>query len=489
MIFSLNLINSNKDNLIDSLIESLKTDNWRIIEQVSIALGKLHIRQTIPSLIAVLENSDWRIRRAITEALSEFDDSLATEALIKSLLDPNRFVREQAALSLSAFGQKPALEPLINAIIQDKDNLVRTRAIYSLGKLGYKEALEPLIDILSDNDWNIQQEAIDSLGRLGYEDAVEPLLKILEEKQKIKQFGNEYKDQITLVEGFLQWNLSLHAASALYQLHHESGLKYLIETLKNDDKNKIMFAALALGKLREKKAVEPLLLVIKENENYPEVIYKAIEVLGQLGDSKAVEPLTQILKGKNWHYAPSAADALGNLGDTKAVEELINSLDDKREEKKIAAAIALGKIGDKRAVKPLIKKLRGKTNYVPVVVADALGRLGDKQAIEPLLQKLKDASASTQQRLAALTALGLLESLHLIDDSFNLSTLYEDGDSETIIKIIETMERLGTQEAESVLKELIQSYSRSENSLDSIMSDKIIKALFEAELSILMKKR
>ena len=52
-----------------------------------------------------------------------------------------------------------------------------------------------------------------------------------------------------------------------------------------------------------------------------------------------------------------AALALGKIGDRRAVEPLIKALGDIDTDVRQAAALALGKIGDRRAVEPLIKAL------------------------------------------------------------------------------------------------------------------------------------
>ena len=80
----------------------------------------------------------------------------------------------------------------------------------------------------------------------------------------------------------------------------------------------------------------------------------AAEALGKIGDPRAVEPLIPLLKPGN--YIETTIIALGEIGDRRAVMPLIeylnnSTINDSEEEE--AAARALGKIGDPRAVKPL----------------------------------------------------------------------------------------------------------------------------------------
>lgn len=45
-----------------------------------------------------------------------------------------------------------------------------------------------------------------------------------------------------------------------------------------------------LGELRDKRAVEPLIQIL-ENDDLPDVCGEAVESLGKLGDPRAIEPL------------------------------------------------------------------------------------------------------------------------------------------------------------------------------------------------------
>jgi predicted NACHT family NTPase len=80
----------------------------------------------------------------------------------------------------------------------------------------------------------------------------------------------------------------------------------------------------------------------------------------------------------------AAAKALGRLGDRRAVEPLIARLGDKDSFVRRAAAEALGVLGDRRAVEPLIARLGDEDVWVRRAAEEALRRLGDGRAVEPL---------------------------------------------------------------------------------------------------------
>ncbi len=153
---------------------------------------------------------------------------------------------------------------------------------------------------------------------------------------------------------------------------------------KKDDKVR-QAAAEALVKIGA-PAVEPLIAALQDKNK--DVRRAAAEALGKIRDTRAVEPLIAALKkDEEWYVHKTAAEALGQIGDVRAVEPLIVAL--KEGDMRRVSAEALGKIGDTRAVEPLIATLKDKDSDVCKAAAEALGKLGDDRAIEPLIAALK----------------------------------------------------------------------------------------------------
>ena len=171
-------------------------------------------------------------------------------------------------------------------------------------------------------------------------------------------------------------------------------------------------AAKALGKLKDARAVVPLIAALEDESTG--VRREAAEALGKSGDARAVEPLIVALRDKVTDVRRDAAEALGELKDARAVEPLVAALSDR--EVRWKAADALVKIGT-LAVKPLIAALRYRGHeYAATVlkeigtpamealiaalededwhlrgaVAEALGKSGDARAVEPLIVALRD---------------------------------------------------------------------------------------------------
>ena len=214
------------------------------------------------------------------------------------------------------------------------------------------------------------------------------------------------------------------AAESLGKIKDRRAVEPLIAALKDESFSVRQAAAEALGKIKDRRAVEPLSAALKDAEG--PVRLAAAESLGKIKDRRAVEPLSAALKDAEWVVCIAAAQALDHLGwepaqdeiagwywmakrdwdkcvalGALAVEPLIAALKDQYSWARKAAAEALGEIKDPRAVEPLIAALE--SSGMRYSAAKALGKIGDARAVEPLIAALKDEYVGT--RAAAAEAL------------------------------------------------------------------------------------
>ncbi len=186
----------------------------------------------------------------------------------------------------------------------------------------------------------------------------------------------------------------------------------LIHALNDDAENVRREAMMALERIGDSRATEPL---IQQLQN-PDITIQeeAITALGRIGDKKAVSPLIQTLNNQHIGIRWKAAEALGKIGDPKATEPLIQTLQDPDKTIQEEAITALGRIRDKKAVSPLIQTLNNQHIGIRSRSAEALGKIGDPKATEPLIQTLQDPDKTIQEE--AITALGRIALDPLIQD-------------------------------------------------------------------------
>ena len=108
-------------------------------------------------------------------------------------------------------------------------------------------------------------------------------------------------------------------------MNQDEGIKGPIEALGHNDKAFRQFAAVVLGKIKDPRAVEPLIAALKDADSG--VRGKAVVALGKIGDSRAVDPLITALKDADNSVRTKTADALVKMG-PPAVDPLINTLRD-----------------------------------------------------------------------------------------------------------------------------------------------------------------
>jgi HEAT repeat protein len=262
--------------------------------------------------------------------------------------------------------------------------------------------------------------------------------------------------------------------------------KPLLVALKDHDQEVRWKAVEALGKLGDRRAFEPLVLLLKERhvtnllplprrDGRParssftiedeKLRYQAAKALGDLGDNRAVKPLSVALKDQDSVLRFTAAEALGNLGNVGAVKPLIRTLKDPESVVRGYAVEALGKLRDVGAVEPLILALKDSDAGVRKAAGDALVKLGNVSAVEPLILALKDPSESV--RASAAEGLGELRDIRAIGP---LSIALEDQDRVVRWKAVGAISKLGD---ENTVEPLMSALKNSDEHVRELATERL----------------
>jgi hypothetical protein len=143
------------------------------------------------------------------------------------------------------------------------------------------------------------------------------------------------------------------------QLAQDADIDGLIEALKSARPETMVAAARALGKLGNRLAVEPLVILFNTSTSPPAVRLAAAEALLELKSAPAVVTLLGALRRDSWQVRRNAAAVLGQLQAIWAVEPLAAKLKDPHPVVRRTAAAALKRIGTAEAVAALRKQLGG----------------------------------------------------------------------------------------------------------------------------------
>ena len=240
--------------------------------------------------------------------------------------------------------------------------------------------------------------------------------------------------RITVPILMLLWFFGTAAYSALpddmRRWEEQKNLTKLCNALEDEDSNIRERAAMALGRIGDRRAVEPLIPVLgDERVRVREAAAWALECLGEpLGglihqglkgsreareelskrkDPRAFVPLLRAMESRDVTLRESAAWVLWSIGDPGTVDPLIGALRDPEDNVRVAAAWALEKIGIPRIVDPLLVALRDSNYRVREAAAWGLGKAGDRQAVDPLIEALGDRHSKVRE--AAAGALKILK--------------------------------------------------------------------------------
>jgi HEAT repeat protein len=150
--------------------------------------------------------------------------------------------------------------------------------------------------------------------------------------------------------------------------------------LKTEPKRRYI-AAWALGKLKAEAAVDPLISALAEkNDALQKESTRALIAIG----APAVPALIKALDSSDGDVRAYSARALGIIEDKRAEEPLIRHIKDENTTVAAAAALALGTAGTEASVRPLIAALKAPDMMTRVNATISLGTLNAKDAVEPL---------------------------------------------------------------------------------------------------------
>jgi HEAT repeat protein len=163
-------------------------------------------------------------------------------------------------------------------------------------------------------------------------------------------------------------------------------------------------------------SVEQLLSNLKQH-NWS-VNWKTADALAEMGES-VVPPLLRALEDPDGYVRNGAAIALGKIGNRDATQPLIRALqwrddrvyeDDEDQEARTSAATALGKLRSNVACKALmaeLEKFPSMSSTLATYIVEALGEIGDPKAV-PVMVRAIDSGDFELQKIAswALAKLG-----------------------------------------------------------------------------------
>ena len=306
------------DDYQGCVVETYSSKTITVRDMAALALSRIGA-PAVEALQKISKDNTSPLRRGALYGLSKMHDPGAFDRQAKALKSSNPQERSAAAAALGELKDGRAFDPLV-ALLKDPDPRVRSNAAVALGTLGDKRASEPLLELTKDSSPLAQSGALRALGQLKDPAAAEVALGALQEKDR---------------------NLQAAAIQVLGDLAEPRAVKPLVALLREaadetkqlpGDPDRVVAALVKIGK----PSVEPLIELCQAQSLMPPAptpnrfygSYRppyAIIALGKLGDKRATEPILVHLQAKRW--VGPCFDALAALKDPRAVETLIRLMD------------------------------------------------------------------------------------------------------------------------------------------------------------------
>jgi bilin biosynthesis protein len=258
----------------DSLLQAVR-------EQIANSNFDSSDRQIMQQMIESLGDSRGMVRFGFAETLGEIG-----KPAIPFLLDAldnhtNPVVRRAAAKTLTLIADPIAVPTLVKSFLNDEDTVVKGSSVGALARTGVA-AVPALLEILASPEQleSIKGHAAWALSFIGTE-AKEYLYQALDSESsevraailgaiaKIAQEESEQKAFDVLVNALddTAENVRCEAAALLGNLAYQPAFSHLVELLNHENSESRKAAALALMKIGDRGAIEPLQAALtKETE-------------------------------------------------------------------------------------------------------------------------------------------------------------------------------------------------------------------------------
>lgn len=381
--------------VIDPLIQRLEQDDFALVrDRAADALaGLINDERVIPPLVKALaaEHRDvrfhaaqaimrskstialpllaeeWRrttpaagerdafpeLRVKIMEIFGAIGGSDQLPMVIEGTSDTEPQVQLAAVNALRRLKERGGAKQL-HSCLTSKNPHIRAAAVRAMGELGDKDATTKILPLLHDDNGFVRSAAAEALGKLGDRTAIIPLIQLLTDE-------NLADDPVArgLVlgtkEAFMA-NLEVTAAQAKIRLVD------------------------ALGVLRAPEAVEP---IIKHGLSSKDIGLRASSAyaLGRIGDRRAVEPLVNVVRAY-YDAAPTTHD-LENVISPGAAKVPDESRRLKEKESRVRASVAwaLGQIGDPSSKEILLKAMNDQNSLVRDSAFEALAKITESEEL------------------------------------------------------------------------------------------------------------
>ena len=303
------------DAIVESLVRTLHTQHHNLAV-LSSALDLLAISDidVVGPLVSCLDAPDANLRIQSALILGERRDRRATQALIARLSDPDVNVQFHAIEALGRLGATEACDALVT-IAEGGDFFLAFPALQALRAIGNPSIAPRLVPLLADD--LLRAPAIDVLGEHGDEDVVAPLLELLNASDAP---ADVIADALAGVHERYEhgYGAGEHIAGLVRRGITARGTQRILDAVHRVAGDRLPSLAKVLGWLEG----EPVQRALTRLLGHEAVRAQIVEALVRHG-AGVVGLLIEQLRAEDLETRQAAAVALGRIGDRRAIAALI----------------------------------------------------------------------------------------------------------------------------------------------------------------------
>jgi HEAT repeat protein len=439
--------------IVDTLVTTLRTQhhNFNVLSSLLdlIALADLDV---VEPMMACLESDEADLRMQAALILGERRDQRAVPALMRALDDSDVNVRFHAIEALGRLHAMAAVEPLVK-IAERRDFFLAFPAVQALALLGDTSVAARLVPLLADE--LLSAAVAEALGVLGDDVVAEPLVKSLGEPhapvdviaETLAALHERYErrygagDQIATVvrramtapatqnlldavhrvssdrlrgiARVLGWLEGQAVQRALTRLLGQSTVRaqvvealvrygsgvvdLLVEQLVAEDFDTRQAAAVALGRIGDRRATPALVAALEDTD----LAVPAAGALARIGDARAFNALLALLGHDDGAIRQASIAALNSIGHRDMPQRVLGLLDDANPLVRESAAKIAGYFGYQQCLQRVIDRCSDPSEAVRRAAVEQLPMFDDRRGLDRLVEALASDTPSVRAAAAA----------------------------------------------------------------------------------------
>ena len=422
---ALQLRSRSEADMTDRLSALLRDPDPDLRVQAALALGQQLRPSAAGPLIAALDDEDINVRFHAIEALGLMRARAAVDRLLEIAQSGEFFLAFPAIDALTRIADRAAAPPLVPLLA---DQSLRTAVASALASLGDARAVTPLVHLLNDNaaaagavvtaleaicrrdaeifggNASLADEAAAAITPAGIAHLVNGMREAAPQERQAYLRVAGWIDSADTDEALLTSLGDPETGRDAIDLLARRGARVvpaLVDALRSESADKRRGAVVALGRIGDARATEPLVALAGDE---PALLVPITAALARIGDPRAFEPLLGLLAAPSAAVRQGAIGALNSMGHPDLERRIAALLSDDDPIARESAVRVAGYFGFRTCADAVVERASDPHPSVRKAAIEHLPFLDDPRAPAILERALGDEHAPV--RAAAAQAIG-----------------------------------------------------------------------------------